>query len=1128
MNYDKWIPLFPTIKYSKNEFQKLISLHEEFQDTVSTPSEAAPTKPGQLFNYQKFDQRYMRIYDRLLMYYEAGTGKTCGYISAAEEFQDHDPERLNILSNAVDDFIGNYQGIVKEIIVLFKGKSLMEEFKKQLVCKCTPGTYITTNVKEAKSDKAQKMAVSKSINRWYNLNTYGTFCNKLMKQNLSDEELSQRFEGCMFVCDEIHSIKYETIVEEDDEETEEDLEDETNAERVVTSKNDLYTKRYQMLWRVFHAPKWCKVVLATATPMINDANDLIGPMNLLLPKEEQIPDRSDLKKWTIDQFQKYMMGYVSFIRAGDTGVDKIYTGEPLDREYRLPNGDLVASQMKVEQYQMDDFQSAYYIEEKERNSTGVRNDERQAAAFIFPDGSFGGSFPRLQSDGKRRKKGPYNTYGLGKYISSNTKDSYKGTQEFIQATNSITKIRRLSVLYAEIIDQAMKSPGICFIYNELLFGSGAIALAMCFESMGFKRFNESSSVFIEDGVGGGGSRTIPYCGSTGSGNKRVRINKELRYALITSETSSLKDEKMKELLNSPENKNGEYIKILIGSEVTRDGINLANVQDVFLPSMWTPAGMYQAEQRAIRATSHVELVKEFPGGRVPVHIHRMAAYAVGKDNTVHSVDIDMYAIAEKKEREIAIVRRMVKRVAVDAILQYKRNQRDPPEMRGSSSCDYTECDYDTVSTIEPGEASEPFVKMLFYPDTVVPTLISILSNELVKTNYLYLTEFIQQYEYYEEWWDLAIIKMIDDNLLVRNRFHQECRVDRDGDIIYLIPYDCTSTSMLDNYYASTMIATKELNLNAYIAERALVTVMEREQATVEAPPAITRDATDVNVDAIIMEQAVLKDEAERTDKERFVLERYKRFLFEIKEPVNVLEDHREKRLTKKSRGRLSTQAKIKYLPEPLPAAVETGETVYVHTLYTIPAEKTAYNVSAKLMNAEGRTRIYKPSESVGWRDTNIDEQIVYNAIIRGHIDEFMKPFNESKLYGSVFTDNQFRIHDLRKWNPPPGEKIDMRKLPRGLTCLKSQGSWKIDELLEIAKTLNIEAPEEEDTSLSKQQLKELLSTSIDFRNRIEDMDKYSRDDLEYIYRWMKSDFNRPMLCDVIKGAFNDKGLLLQM
>jgi hypothetical protein len=127
-------------------------------------------------------------------------------------------------------------------------------------------------------------------------------------------------------------------------------------------------------------------------------------------------------------------------------------------------------------------------------------------------------------------------------------------------------------------------------------------LGKILESYGYEKYSESGSVFISK------EKTKVSICATEVETKEVRKNfpKKLRYGLIGNDNDSLL-----ELFNSPENKNGEYIKIIIGTPSSRDGINLYNVRRGYLVGpTWTPSGIHQALSRFLRSTSHEDLIKD--------------------------------------------------------------------------------------------------------------------------------------------------------------------------------------------------------------------------------------------------------------------------------------------------------------------------------------------------------------------------------------------------------------------------------------------------------------------------------------------------------------------------------------
>ena len=107
----------------------------------------------------------------------------------------------------------------------------------------------------------------------------------------------------------------------------------------------------------------------------------------------------------------------------------------------------------------------------------------------------------------------------------------------------------------------------------------------------------------------------------------------------------------------PENIDGEYIQIIIASQMARDGINLRNVlRGYIMTPGWHESGMYQALSRFIRADSHNDLIKRNGGEKIDIRLYRLAAVVEEKEKCLYnkkniisySVDIDNYLKSEEK------------------------------------------------------------------------------------------------------------------------------------------------------------------------------------------------------------------------------------------------------------------------------------------------------------------------------------------------------------------------------------------------------------------------------------------------------------------------------------------------
>src|SRR5690625_1854730 len=139
------------------------------------------------------------------------------------------------------------------------------------------------------------------------------------------------------------------------------------------------------------------------------------------------------------------------------------------------------------------------------------------------------------------------------------------------------------------------------------------------------------------------------------------------------------------------------MQVLIGSEITKYGINLENVQEMIIISpSWNYGDIFQASHRVLRAYSHIGLLRESSGKkkRVDVRIHKLCAIpqfindrkmtarqlAVEAtrssiNGNIPSIDIQMYLQSEYKETDIQTMLSMMKIYAIDCPLNKRRNRQ---------------------------------------------------------------------------------------------------------------------------------------------------------------------------------------------------------------------------------------------------------------------------------------------------------------------------------------------------------------------------------------------------------------------------------------------------------------------
>lgn len=769
------------------DIQNRITFKKEFIELASSSSEQFPKNA--LYKSQKLFLRYMTAYDHLLNVAETGTGKTCSVVAVAEYYEEHREH-------------------IKHVYVLQK-PSTIQDFKNQILCKCAGTKYQTDIVKNAKLDSTRKSNVTREIGKWYTILSYQNFATEIKNRAYTDAEIVEKFSGNIFIVDEAHNLRGSGSSE---------------------SAANL-SETYDIIHRVFQLVKRCKIMVSTATPMINEVQEFPRIANLALPPDRQMPLDWDYTKVTMEQMEVFLRGHVFYVRSLDTGAVPVYQNTNItyqhvidipDRNYFTPPENLkhlenqlknkqvptqilppmveqkFPSQTRVYPTRMGDIQEAAYLgilglsgeetieQEEDLNDNEPLKGERfhlrkrQASSFVFPDGSFGGKFAR--------KEGRTDS-GLGRFINSNAINEYKISDEILLWLQDLNYMSRLSGKFAEIVRIEKTEAGCGFCYTDYVHGSGAIMLGMCFQAQGFEKFDERSSVFVSSGFEPRG-----VCPSADT-SRRVKdtFPKKLRYALLTSETPDTVIDAMLELFNSPENINGDYIKAIIGSPVARDGINIFNVRRGHLVTPgWHPSGMHQALSRFMRADSHNAILEAMaqhynmidPRMEVNIYIHVAISSKVEKP-----IDVVLITHSERKNIQIHRIMRMLKQIDIGCAINYNRNVR-PSDVDYSETCDYDVCRFlcATCNVIPTDEQIDYSSYDAKYANEVIKVICREIINLVRNLGTITIRKLKEMWvdtnTYREKFIYMAIEYLLSDKEMLKDRYGLGCYLHTDGYNIY--------------------------------------------------------------------------------------------------------------------------------------------------------------------------------------------------------------------------------------------------------------------------------------------------------------------------------------------------------
>jgi len=148
------------------------------------------------------------------------------------------------------------------------------------------------------------------------------------------------------------------------------------------------------------------------------------------------------------------------------------------------------------------------------------------------------------------------------------------------------------------------------------------------------------------------------------------------------------------------NKEGKYIKCVLGSKIMNEGLSLSHVGDVHILDVYYNLGKVdQAVGRAIRYCSHYKLMNE----QNPYPSVKVFKYVITVQNNL-STEEELYKKAELKYIMIKKIERIIKEIAIDCPLNYNGNifKEEVKKYHGCDKngeykcpveCDFTNCEF---------------------------------------------------------------------------------------------------------------------------------------------------------------------------------------------------------------------------------------------------------------------------------------------------------------------------------------------------------------------------------------------------------------------------------------------------
>lgn len=692
-----------------------------------------------LYPHQAFLSNFINPdtpYTGAVMFQGTGTGKTCGAIAVAEKF------------------IPLVQKYGTKILILLSGPTIREMWKESIL-KCTGEKYMKYYDKTRPLSSSEKLRLVKAslgnALQYYQIMGYRGFYKKVLGEKIVERDIDEQ--------DETKKKSKYRKNEEGEYERElsiDRIDSLNNTLIIVDEAHNLTNNSYgQALEKIIRNSHNLKILLLTATPMKNLGSDIVELINFLRPADSPMlrekiftSDPGHLMKLKpdgIEYLKKMCRGYVSYLR----GADPLIFAKRVDMG-EIPNSLLFT---KVTLCKLNEFQREVY--DKSRHDSSQPDnldslDKRSTAVANLV-------IPSLSEDGKSivGVYGPEGVLTLKKQLKIHDEKLNAKLKEFMKklepkqtipndliymnssgknVTGSFLKqpfLKHFSTKFDAALTNINKlvvgklGPKTAFVYSNLVKVGIEIFKEVLLQNGWLEYQEQYGSYNITDDT------TCYYCGFR-LGDHKVQSKKsqeETVYVVndlpahafrpatflvmigrsndevidaIPEETHHI----LQNVFNNYENRNAKNIKLILGSRVMNEGINLENVEYVHILDVHYNLGRVdQVVGRAIRNCSHYKVITD--KNRYP-HVE-VFKYCITLGTKELSSEEELYYKAELKHLLIKLIERALKEIAIDCPLNRNGNifQSDldeymdcvhPTEAASGkvtcpAKCDYTNCNF---------------------------------------------------------------------------------------------------------------------------------------------------------------------------------------------------------------------------------------------------------------------------------------------------------------------------------------------------------------------------------------------------------------------------------------------------
>lgn len=958
MEVENFLPIYPEIK--EKDFTKKIARKKEYGELKLSAKEDIPEEPGTPLQNQELLARYFSFH----------TPYDRGFI-----FHEVGTGKTCTAGLIAEHYIQSQKDVQKEninkILIVVTKPILKDNFFREIANKCTKrGVYIDER--------------DTKLRQRYQITTYG----KLYKIRNYNE-----YNNSIIIFDEIHEGLGETKPKEKSE---------IEKEMVIRyGKKDITT--YQIVYDFVQGVKNSRILFMTGTPVQDDVSQFTKILNLLVTekfkgnfKKEYFDKNGNLTNK--ESLREKLRGKVSYLRGMQSNV--------YSEEIGVVGGKSNWTKfLKIYPDVMSEFQASAvdkYFNTESQKKDFVHRNSKLASNFIFSDGEIDVKKYKGSKSGERdiiqtKANKKIINYSLSTQVEENIKNN----------------LQKYGVKLASLVSHIKNNPKECVVIflPEIEGSGGVIMVALILSKLLGAVWERKVKKKYEPGM----KLSDEY-------DKRLRLvtligaRKDDEYRLSPDVNEFLA------WFNQPENKYGEYFRIIIGSDKIKTGVTIKNIrQGHDLTPPWNLTAFTQRYGRLKRVGTHEafksggniaegsqvvilnekrlygkvleytngsykiktednKILNNVPEDKVSEKYLRLYSHcAVEKGNiTVPEVyppgskvskkvtnDVFIYQTAENKYKYTVQLYRFLAEIAWDCPLNYARNVIKG-ELDNSLNCNLTSCNYTCDG----------------YPTNLIDKSESVWKYKLPKPTDT------STYELYYPQKEIEKISK-DIRMLYRNNFSYELdellnltKVSKFNLLLTLEKF-INERIPLKNKYGMQGFLQEESNIYYLIDEiKPESTFMENVYNREPMIEMFLDFDNYINILALKKDKNNLKLLFSRKDIKYFYDLEYYTKIFVIEKIFNS-KSNLAKQIMDLTKGNI----------------FQMPDGIWVHTLYKINRSSgPKYGEGKESLPVDGTLKMYLPGK--GWvyvNDEELEEE--YNTIIKNKLQQFnIKNENKSGVY----------------------------------------------------------------------------------------------------------------------------------